>query len=284
MSILSTLKLYKSIGECQAAYEYLSKEVFGKERRGQFRYDSRVLEDNILKVLTKAGVSGNEKLLNRGDDCCRTFVVAKADLAQDAPPVLFRSYILDGTEGSCTILQAARATSAAPTFFPAEKIDGKFYVDGGIGYNNPAEEALAEARRLWPNRDIACLISIGAGMMGHISRREFGNVWGRTVKTLAPLFAEKLTVARYCTELATSCQPVHHRLLQSESLQKKSGRPRYYRFNVPGMSGIGLQEASKLAEISQATDAYLRDPERIEIVNACVELLLSDEANMAVAG
>ena len=50
------------------------------------------------------------------------------------------------------------------------------------------------------------------------------------------------------------------------------------------MSRIGLDEANRLAEISQMTDAYLRDPERRDIVSDCVELLHSEAAIREVAG
>lgn len=36
-----------------------------------------------------------------------------------------------------TIIEAARATSAAPAYFSREKIGEDILVDGGLGYNNP---------------------------------------------------------------------------------------------------------------------------------------------------
>jgi predicted acylesterase/phospholipase RssA len=210
-------------------------------------------------------------------------------LAHDSAPVLFRSYALDGTEIDCTILEAAPATSAAPTYFPETEIDGDKYVDGGIGYNNPADEAIREARRLWGDREIGCLVSIGTGLMEPISgatrtTEQFGSFFGGMLKGMAPLTAEKLTVAEYCTQVAISCQMVHLHLVEHPLLQKKTDRPRYYRFNVTsGMSRIGLQEATRLNEVRQLTDAYIRDPERREVVNYCVELLHSEEAPSAAA-
>src|SRR5436190_12860203 len=154
-------------------------DVFGKQQSGNYRYDFRALERNIEKVLNKAGATTATELYDDRDDCCRTFVVAKRHLAQDTAAVLFRSYAVDGTEIQCTILEAARATSAAPTYFPEMHIDGNLYVDGGIGYNNPSEEAIREARRIWPKREIGCLVSIGTGLMQPISgatniREQFG--------------------------------------------------------------------------------------------------------------
>lgn len=62
--------------------------------------------------------------------------------------------------------EAARATSAAPTYFaPAlinDKINQNTLVDGGIFANNPSAVAYAEARRRWPDEEII-LVSVGTG-------------------------------------------------------------------------------------------------------------------------
>jgi predicted acylesterase/phospholipase RssA len=265
-------------------------QVFGNEQSGKYRYDYKVLEDNIEKVLAKDGATRQTILYDDRSDSCRTFVMAKRHLAHDSAPVLFRSYEVDGTEISCTILEAARATSAAPTYFPETSIDGDCYVDGGIGYNNPTEEAIREARRIWPNREIGCLVSIGTGLMQPISgatrtKEQFGTMLGGIIQGIVPLTSAKLSVAEYCTQLATSCQLVHNHVVENPLTEKKSQRPRYYRFNVTsGMSHIGLQEANRMHEISQMTDAYLRAPELKEMISDCVELLHSDEAIRAAVG
>jgi Patatin-like phospholipase len=282
------------VHECETAYTELSSEVFGKEQSGKkFRYDVMTLEKNIEKVLAKAEATRETKLLDEtAGEHCRTFVIAKRYLALNSPAVLLRSYKLDGTEIQCTILEAARATSAAPTYFPEMKIGRDYYVDGGITSNNPAGEAVYEAGRIWENRNIGCLVSIGTGLMEPISgatrtKEQFGNRFGGIIKGMAPLTAEKLSVAQYCTEVTTSCQAVHHELVQNKAVLKvvKGGRPRYYRFNVTaGMSDIGLQEADKMDKISQVTDAYLSEPERRELISDCVELLYCDEAIRGAAG
>lgn len=73
----------------------------------------------------------------------------------DGSPKVFRSYSGKGIGPSlCPIWQAARATSAAPTYFKEMYIDtphpGIRYVDGGLGYNNPFEVALDKAAKVWP--------------------------------------------------------------------------------------------------------------------------------------
>src|SRR5208282_2084332 len=98
---------------------------------------------------------------------CRTFVVAQMAGNVTAPPTIFRSYIAEGVPRSkCAIWQAARATSAAPSFFKPMTIDSPpppiTYVDGGLGYNNPSRLALLEAQRIWKSKNV-CLVSIGTG-------------------------------------------------------------------------------------------------------------------------
>lgn len=57
---------------------------------------------------------------------------------------------------------AARATSAAPIYFPPASLDSKPAVDGGVFANNPSALAYAEAKQLWP-LDELLLVSIGTG-------------------------------------------------------------------------------------------------------------------------
>jgi len=67
-----------------------------------------------------------------------------------------------------TVPEALRATSAAPTFFKpfiynCKNGTMKTFVDGGLTANNPTELGIFEARALWPDRDIECIISLGCG-------------------------------------------------------------------------------------------------------------------------
>lgn len=55
-----------------------------------------------------------------------------------------------------------RATSAAPTYFPAAEVNGNLHVDGGVFDNNPADAALSAAQKLWPGEEIR-LLSLGTG-------------------------------------------------------------------------------------------------------------------------
>lgn len=65
------------------------------------------------------------------------------------------------------IWEACRATSAMPSYFEPIDIGDKgvqeTFVDGGLGYNNPVEQVVEEARLLFPGRKVACVVSIGTG-------------------------------------------------------------------------------------------------------------------------
>lgn len=212
------------MADCQTAYRELSTTVFGKPSSGEFRYKIAALESSIKSVVFKAMGSESTQLFDEREDRCHTFVVAKRDLAHESPPVLFRSYKFQGTEITCSVLQAARATSAALTFFPPITIDGNSYVDGGIGFNNPAQEALREARRKWPDRQIGCLTSIGTGLMEPISgsKGDGQSVIFSCMRLFVPLTAEKLTAAKYCSELALNYQSIHHGLREHQSLKNET--------------------------------------------------------------
>ena len=71
---------------------------------------------------------------------------------------MFKSW----TEGYLPARRVAAATSAAPTYFPAESIEGQWYIDGAVSTNNPVLIPYAEAKKLWPNEEIKVL-SVGTG-------------------------------------------------------------------------------------------------------------------------
>ena len=83
---------------------------------------------------------------------------------------------------------AARATSAAPTFFePAQICVGnqmRTLVDGGIFVNTPSVSAYAEAKKLFPDEKDFFVVSIGTGQqtreIKHYEAKDWGLIsWAR---------------------------------------------------------------------------------------------------------
>ena len=97
-------------------------------------------------------------------------------------PFLFRTYENvcpvkgrnPGPAHDIPIWQAARATSAAPTYFKEILIEDIKFIDGGFGTNNPCHEVIKEVRGMnnLNNDCIRCVISIGTGLkiQQHVSR------------------------------------------------------------------------------------------------------------------
>ena len=103
---------------------------------------------------------------DQGSDYCPIFVVATEGEDAGGPVKLFRSYGFD--KDHCPIWQAARATSAAPCYFPPAWVEvpapGGWYIDGGLRRNNPSEVALSEARKHWETVRRFFIVSIGTGV------------------------------------------------------------------------------------------------------------------------
>lgn len=261
----------------------LLREIFEKQQFGPWLYSADIFQEKVEELLAKISESKYATLFDDRPDACRTFVVTVRHQVVDGPVVLLKSYSIEGPEIDCSIAQAARATTAAPTFFAPASIGLNMYIDGGVGYNNPAEQAILEASRIWPSRPIGCLVSLGTGKNLPISgesrtTQQLGLVFGTVMQTVASHTAEKLAVAEYCTKLATSCQAVHLNLLDHNLLAKGRFRERYYRFNVEfGAVGIELDEWEEQPVLSALTDAYLADPSEKRRLVDCADLLRLDE-------
>lgn len=92
-----------------------------------------------------------------------------------ARPKLFCSWRARHTSSEdFRLVDVARATSAAPTYFPpviVHSLDANIavaqrrhaLVDGGVFANDPAALAVAEARRLYPGADRVLVLSLGTG-------------------------------------------------------------------------------------------------------------------------
>ena len=87
----------------------------------------------------------------------------------DGRPQMIRSY---GEEGSFPAWVAARATSAAPTYFSPCEYAGKLLVDGGVIANNPALYAYFEAKKLYPDCKCFHILSFSTGGVFHTMEKD----------------------------------------------------------------------------------------------------------------
>lgn len=96
-------------------------------------------------------------------------------------PYFFKSW----REESKPVLmrEAARATSAAPTYFEPAQIQAAgqelALIDGGVFVNNPAMSAYSEARRLFPDETCFLVVSLGTGQLTRAIPFKEAKDWGK---------------------------------------------------------------------------------------------------------
>ena len=269
------------------------------------RFDATVLENIIKQLIEEKLGDPNAYMADLGSSDskpCPTFVVATSAANADGPAVLFRSYTCEGYNANkCAIWQAARCTSAAPSFFKSMFIDvpapGGWYIDGGLRHNNPSQLARDEAHRIWPTVKRFCLVSIGTGRQKNVefvdikysdapkavkskssfrsalSRIPGANVM-RTLKKTPGGLMELKKIGKACVDMSTSSEPVHQAIFRLANSRDPDLHFPYYRFNVErGMESIGLEEWKAKVRMGELTTQYMREGEAEMKRNTCVQNL-----------
>ena len=163
------------------------------------------------------------------------------------------------------IWQAARATSAATTFFDSITFADDTYVDGSLGKNNPISTVMSEAEDPWKDRSIGCVVSIGTGVAPVLALG--GNV-----------FTINSTLQRMALETEITAEEFQR------SHQDLDNRGAYYRFNVDqGLEHIGLEEANKQSEIIAMTARYIQKQENFLKMGKCAEVLGTELGSLIFA-
>jgi len=264
----------------------------------QCRFDHKKLELEIKGIVSKKLGDEETAMMAEEDVATKTvptFVVATKGFNAGGTPTLFRSYECMGHNADiCSIWEAARATSAAPSFFKPITIENPLpkstYVDGGLQNNNPAELARAEAQKIWPRAKRFCIVSIGTGRLKAIrilsdfknssppkALKMFKWIPGLTTARRVPSGINSAkSIARACVDLVTNSEAVHQRLLKESKSSDPERQFPYHRFNVDrDMQNIGLQEWSKMEEMASHTAVYMEEGEGVLRLNRCVKDLMN---------
>lgn len=107
-------------------------------------------------------------------ECCTHVLITAYEIERRFPFFFKSRHAQDPARVGYNFLmkKAARATSAAPTYFPPLKLEAEpgdttadYYalVDGGVFANNPAMCAYVEARKMFPKADEFLMVSLGTG-------------------------------------------------------------------------------------------------------------------------
>ncbi len=121
----------------------------------------------------KALYSFSRKLMGNtySSEVVKDFLVTSYDLSM-RKALFFSKYNIrkHGKAADYKLVDIARATSAAPTYFSPARIfardaTSRHLVDGGVFANNPSMCAYVEGVKLWPEKPIRdyCMLSVGTG-------------------------------------------------------------------------------------------------------------------------
>jgi patatin-like phospholipase/acyl hydrolase len=133
-------------------------------------------------------------------------------------PFFFKSHLIAARpDYNWKVTEIARATSAAPTFFPPFHLtrgtDDYALVDGGIFVNNPSMAAYVEARLIYPSAQRVVVVSVGTGDRQDIITFAQANKWGLLgwAKQIVPVLMDSVSEA-VDFELTTLPECTYYRL------------------------------------------------------------------------
>ena len=156
------------------------------------------------------------------------------------------------------IWEAARATTAASSFFKPQKLGqgtkAEYFVDAAIGANNPLKHLLQEAEaEFGTGRRLGCLVSIGTGTRDvKLGRAETG--LSNFLQAPGYYFGLLKSLKTTATDAEKS-----HRELQAKLFPFPGS---YFRFNVPkAAEQVGLAHYQKAPLLKSLTAEYLAVPE-----------------------
>ena len=184
--IATCISLGWSVEKIQGFYEKSGKEMFDKAfisktfRTLRYKYGDQNLKDLLKKEFEEDTTFGSEKLKTLLMLVMRNASTDSPWPLSNNPYAKFNNPDEPDSNLNLPLWQLVRASTAAPTFFPAEKVklgNNEFtFVDGGITpYNNPAFQlflmATLEPYNLkWQTgEDKMLLVSVGTGATPNVN-------------------------------------------------------------------------------------------------------------------
>uniref|UniRef100_A0A0N5A0G5 PNPLA domain-containing protein n=1 Tax=Parastrongyloides trichosuri TaxID=131310 RepID=A0A0N5A0G5_PARTI len=164
-----------SVEDCKSSYMNISRRLFNQGKLSgvggllmSHSYYNTKLWIEILKEAIGENITCADSA--KYENTPRLGIVSCIVNSPQLQPYIFRNYELPAGRDSLYrggsqyyIWQAVQASAAAPTYFEEVRLGSVLLQDGGVLTNNPTAIAIHEAKNLWPNEDIQCVVSIGNG-------------------------------------------------------------------------------------------------------------------------
>lgn len=253
------------IDECENFYRVMSVDIFRKDiltRASKLIMDQTLYDSQFYSDLLKNEYGPLElSETSRDAEIPKISVVSSALNLPRITPYVFRNYQFPYNVSSkfpgtadARVWQALRASSAAPGIFEMFKHKEVLHQDGGVIVNNPTALAVHEAKLLWPNESIQCVVSLGTGRYLASDRQELNmSVKQKIVKLI---------------DSATDTECVH--TMMADFLPKGS----YFRFNPYTTEDFQLDdsEPEKVDQLMWDGELYLRK-NKAKLRSAAAKLL-----------
>ncbi|KAF9317232.1 hypothetical protein BG003_001048 [Podila horticola] len=238
------------------------------------RFDSAALEKAIDRVVEKYGLDdidraekGKAPLYHQ--DASKMFVCTTVQNREET--VLFRSYrkstvytksivnnAVDKGQYQISIGLAVKATSAAPSYFPAvvwkpeDDEKGLVFWDGGLLNNNPIDQLWYARLDLVspeePEPRISCVISLGTG---YTKPGDPASSWFKLAGILSSVVALATNTNAKGKDFSRHMSDLNRR--------PEYKNTKYIRFNPPLLNNnIGLADYTKMDLLIELTSAYLQ--------------------------
>jgi hypothetical protein len=189
-------------------------------------------------------------------DARRDVIVTSYDMKRREPHFFKRWRAAESEDRNPSMVEAALATAAAPTYFPSHGLDDRALVDGGVFASNPTVAAIAEALKRTTDEPAdlrpkeLLVVSLGTGV------REFGfeqdqvRRWGR-IGWIKPRSGEVPLLGAVLDGQSDAADHWAHMILNHEPGDPLPERddvgangPRYFRLQIRLETALGLDDAS----------------------------------------
>lgn len=231
-------------------------------------YDAEIWEGLLKKHVGYWRIIDTSKLTHVPKICCVSTTICD----QHIDAHVFRNYtfplnVQSVYSGSHTarLWEVVRASTAAPAYFGDFQLEGQLHQDGGILYNNPTTVAIHEAKCLWPNERIQCVVSFGTGRTRTkpSEGKDGRKIVSENFLADASLSSSWKTKFLRILDSATDTEATH--TILSDLLPPG----RYFRFNPYLTEFLSMVEVrpEKIAQLERDTHEYFkRNEDKFELV------------------
>ncbi|KIW88909.1 uncharacterized protein Z519_10393 [Cladophialophora bantiana CBS 173.52] len=292
--VLMMVKLDMSLDKCIQQYKKLSRDIFSKQRpllkrifgSDWSKYSGRRLEAAVEGLLKSSNQPVSLEMRSKTQQNTMRGTV----LCHEMPQLHSVFFCTDECQGpyqqhmlkcDLKVRHAARATSAAPSYFEEVIIEERAFVDGGYGKtNNPSWESRIhyEMNHEVPTNRQLVMINIGTGTLpqnADVARLRKRPWWTmllpKGLVKASGLFADLISMATESEGVASDLEYLSKDNPERLFFKRFSANTGIHDIKLDDWQAVAGADGSSVIE--QRTEAYLSDPVVLGELKAAAEKL-----------